>query len=131
MIEASRPTAVDFFCGAGGLSEGLTKAGFEVLLASDFWAPAAQTYRQNHPSVPFLEDDIRDISVDTVIEHCGGRIPDVVAGGPPCQGFSSAGARLMDDDRNTLVGYDPHRHLHQTSLGIGVTLASQLLIWRL
>ena len=88
MIEASRPTAVDFFCGAGGLSEGLTKAGFEVLLASDFWAPAAQTYRQNHPSVPFLEDDIRDISVDTVIEHCGGRIPDVVAGGPPCQGFS-------------------------------------------
>ena len=105
MIEACRPTAVDFFCGAGGLSEGLTEAGFEVLLASDFWAPAAQTYRQNHPSVPFLEYDIRDISVDTVLEYCGGRVPDVVAGGPPCQGFSSAGARLMDDDRNTLVGY--------------------------
>lgn len=75
------PNLVDFFCGAGGLSQALTEVGLDAALASDSWAPAAQTYRQNHPDVPFLQNDIRDVSADTVLQYCGGRTPDVVAGG--------------------------------------------------
>ena len=95
---------VDLFCGAGGLTTGFKAAGFEVAVASDFWHPAAETHRANFPSVPFLEADIRDLSTDDLLAHCDGK-PDIVAGGPPCQGFSSAGARQDGDARNTLVGH--------------------------
>ena len=95
---------VDLFSGAGGLTAGFESAGFDVAVASDFWHPAAQTHRANFPSVPFLEADIRELSASDLLALCRGT-PDVVAGGPPCQGFSSAGARSVEDARNTLVGH--------------------------
>lgn len=94
---------VDLFCGAGGLTVGLDAAGMDVAVASDFWRPAADTHRENFPDVPFLEADIRDVAAADLAHYCGSEI-DIVAGGPPCQGFSSAGARSTGDDRNTLVG---------------------------
>lgn len=100
-----RPTVVDLFCGAGGLTAGFEAAGFDVRVASDFWQPAAATHRTNFRDVPFLESDIRDVGVNDLLAYCGGVAPDVVAGGPPCQGFSSAGARADSDERNTLVGH--------------------------
>jgi DNA (cytosine-5)-methyltransferase 1 len=88
-------TAIDLFCGAGGMSLGLKRAGFEVVSAFDNWAPAVETYKAN------LGDHVRCQMIDS-----GMNLPqvDVIVGGPPCQGFSSAGLRLNEDSRNTLVG---------------------------
>jgi DNA (cytosine-5)-methyltransferase 1 len=57
------------------------------------------------PDHPFLEADIREVTPAVIRAHSGGSAPTVIAGGPPCQGFSSAGARLESDERNSLVGY--------------------------
>jgi DNA (cytosine-5)-methyltransferase 1 len=87
-------TIVDLFCGAGGLSLGLSRAGFRPICAIDHLAAAVQTYAHN------LGDHVR---VEEITETT--RIPtaDVIAGGPPCQGFSSAGLRRTGDARNSLV----------------------------
>ena len=90
-----QPTFIDLFCGAGGLSLGFSRAGFKPLAAFDSWAPAAETYRAN------LGDHVQRVSVTQNLD-----LPEasVMVGGPPCQGFSSAGMRRADDHRNTLVG---------------------------
>src|SRR5699024_7821226 len=103
---ASTPSvrSVDLFSGAGGLAVGLSAAGSEVALGSDLWMPAADTYRANFPRHPFLEVDARDLSEHDIKETGVTDGPWIMAGGPPCQGFSSAGARRGGDPRNTLVG---------------------------
>lgn len=86
---------VDLFCGSGALTLGLMEAGFKSLQAFDVWPPAIATFRKNigHHVEEF------DLSEPPEIPKC-----EVIAGGPPCQGFSSAGRRNVDDGRNSLVG---------------------------
>ena len=103
------PQLVDLFCGAGGLATGFTDSGFNTVLASDIWPAAGSTYQSNFPGHQFKLADIRDLDfADTGITEIN---PDslVVAGGPPCQGFSSAGARRQGDERNTLVSAFAHK----------------------
>jgi len=75
---------VDFFCGAGGFSEGFRQLGFEIIYAVDNWNPAVETYKLNNPSAKVMKADIM------TLEH--GDVPeaDVVIGGPPCTEFSSS-----------------------------------------
>jgi DNA (cytosine-5)-methyltransferase 1 len=87
-------TVLDLFCGAGGLSHGFANAGFDIVLAADKNRAAIATYRRNF-SHPALE---LDLSSSPNLPAAS-----VVVGGPPCQGFSSAGARRAGDSRNTLV----------------------------
>jgi DNA (cytosine-5)-methyltransferase 1 len=117
MEGASLPTAVDLFSGAGGLSEGLTRAGFRVLLALDSDPLALRTYRFNHPAVPdhrILCRDVRTLRKGELRRLIGREPLDLLAGAPPCQGFSHAGFRskatrtgyrLGRDDRNFLFEY--------------------------
>lgn len=93
-MSGSNPTLIDLFCGAGGISLGFQRAGFRALQALDNWPPAVDTYRLN------IGDHVRrcDLSENTELVDA-----DVIVGGPPCQGFSSAGMRRDDDRRNTLV----------------------------
>lgn len=88
------PTAIDLFAGCGGLSLGFQMGGFDILRSYDHWTPAVETCRRNfrHP-VEMLKLD----------EGCSLQHATVIVGGPPCQGFSSAGRRLPGDERNTLV----------------------------
>ncbi len=87
-------TLVDLFCGAGGVSLGFERAGFKVVHSVDHWKTAVDTYRANLGDHVVQEEisDGMDLPCSTVI-----------AGGPPCQGFSSAGRRLEHDQRNSLV----------------------------
>lgn len=96
---------IDLFCGAGGLSCGLEQAGFVPVLASEIEPVFASTYRANHPGVPIIEGDIRNITVDEIGSVAGGESGciDLVAGGPPCQGYSIiAPQRTVMDPRNHL-----------------------------
>lgn len=87
-------TVVDLFCGAGGLSLGFRRAGFDILRAVDNWKPAVDTYRAN------IGDHVVRQEIDM---DCELPVSTVLVGGPPCQGFSSAGRRNHDDRRNSLV----------------------------
>ena len=82
--------AVDLFVGAGGLSIGIAKAGFEIVFANDVDDDASITFTHNHPNVKFIKSNIADISVDKILELSKLRKGelDLLAGGPPCQGFS-------------------------------------------
>lgn len=101
------PRTIDFFCGAGGLSLGFSQEGFNIDLANDYEDVCIETFKYNHPEVPddrVILGDIRDI-VNNIEEYIDNEI-DVVIGGPPCQGFSSANQqRIIDDPRNELYKY--------------------------
>jgi DNA (cytosine-5)-methyltransferase 1 len=103
MEQVPKLRAVDLFCGAGGLSYGLEAAGFDVVAALDSWGPAARTYRSNFGH-PLVEGDVRSLSVaefERQTELTG--TVDLVAGGPPCQGFSIQRIGSDEDGRNDLV----------------------------
>lgn len=94
---------IDLFSGCGGLSLGFIKDGYTVKKAVEFDANIAKTYKMNHPEVDVIVDDIRYIDQSGVFKAGDA---DVIIGGPPCQGFSMAGARIrngfIDDPRNYL-----------------------------
>ncbi len=102
-------TAMDLFCGAGGLTRGVTLAGFRVLGAIEIDPLAAESYRMNFPKVTLWERDIAKVSVAevrrTLSLHAGEL--DLLAGCPPCQGFSRLttlnGHLDQPDPRNELV----------------------------
>ena len=86
-----RPVAVDLFCGAGGLSQGLEEAGYAVALSVDTDRSALKTHQHNLPGVALLKDLAKPDHVDAVVRMLDGLEIDLIAGGPPCQPFSRAG----------------------------------------
>lgn len=116
--------AIDLFCGAGGCSEGLIQAGFDILFSSDISDMVELTYRHRHEQLGLIQgyntwferSDIRDLKGSFIWEkikslewfnngerECPKNI-DLIIGGPSCQGFSRAGRRRKDDPRNMLFG---------------------------
>ena len=100
------PTAISFFVGCGGLCYGITAAGFNIVASNELVDDYRAIYKENFPNAKFLSNDIKDITneeIDEVLkEH---PVIDLFAGGPPCQGFSLAGKRDVEDQRNTLFQY--------------------------
>lgn len=96
---------IDLFAGAGGLSEGLSEAGFHCLFANEIMPIYAQTYARNHVGTKVLTSDIRTVDAYDILQNLGikrGEL-DLIAGGPPCQGFSiNAPIRSKEDSRNHL-----------------------------
>jgi len=98
-----KPTVVDLFCGAGGMSEGFRMAGYRILLGIEADKAAAETYRNNNRNTKLIVGDIGLVSGTKILEELKGEKVDVVIGGPPCQGFSQANTRRSaDDPRNEL-----------------------------
>jgi DNA (cytosine-5)-methyltransferase 1 len=105
-----RPKAFDLFCGAGGLTLGLKRAGFWVAGALDVDHLAVETYRLNHPTTPVWETDIRKLSAQRVLRALRlkpGSLA-LLAGCPPCQAFSSLRTlngrkRVRDRDTKDLL----------------------------
>lgn len=118
---------IDLFAGAGGLSLGFEKAGFDVILANEYDREISNTYRLNHPHTLMIDSDIKEFVKDMegTIGRCLEKNQfiqpeslfkkldniDVIIGGPPCQGFSMAGGRIrkvnefVEDPRNELFKY--------------------------
>lgn len=98
-------TAVDLFSGCGGLSLGLKRAGFIVKAAVEIDSSAAQTYRSNHKETVLIQSDIRNVTGKKIREAAGlaaGKL-DLLAGCPPCQGFSRIRRQGEQDPRNDLL----------------------------
>lgn len=98
-------TAVDLFCGAGGLSQGLTDGGIRVMAASDHDPDACATYRANFPRATLVEGDLTSpVKHEELLASLGSKQLDLLAGGPPCQAYSQVRNhdRVMDDPRNRL-----------------------------
>lgn len=96
-------TVVDLFCGAGGLSEGFRRAGYQVVAGSDHDPDAVATYTRNFPEAQALRGDVRNRALRERLDAAAADA-DVLVGGPPCQAFSQVRnhTRLIDDPRNSL-----------------------------
>ena len=97
--------AADFFAGAGGLSHGFQRAGFQIAFANEINPDYATTYECNHPGTRMFRGSIEHLNTKELLRETGhGRHDiDVLIGGPPCQGFSiNAPLRNFADQRNRL-----------------------------
>lgn len=107
--DRNKPTAIDLFSGCGGLTVGLKRAGFRVVGAVEIDPLSIKTYKANHKDVTVWETDIRDLDPAKLVTVLGlrERRLDLIAGCPPCQGFSTIrtlnGAFVIDDPRNDLL----------------------------
>lgn len=99
-----RPRFLDLFCGIGGLSLGLERAGLEPIGGVDCWEATARTFEHNHAPQKCLLGDISKLQVSDVVNFfdVDARDIDLMVGGPPCQGFSTVGKRDAGDPRNLL-----------------------------
>ena len=96
---------IDLFCGAGGLSKGFLDADFNVLLGIDFDDAALRTFENNHGNAKAMKLDLFNhdniLEIEKFLKERNEKV-DVLVGGPPCQGFSLAGKRDEEDERNIL-----------------------------
>lgn len=93
---------IDLFCGCGGLSLGFERAGFTILLGIDVWQDAVTTFNYNHKKSKGICKDLSKLSPWEIESELNDNTVDFIMGGPPCQGFSVAGKRIVDDERNKL-----------------------------
>lgn len=108
MAKKAKRTAIDLFCGAGGLTQGLKQANFDVIGAVESVKTYAESYRINHPKTRLKEEDIVKVDPEGYMHELGLKAGDLdlLAGCPPCQGYSTIGTRnrgQRDDPRNELV----------------------------
>jgi len=99
--------SIDIFSGVGGLTQGMHQADFKTQVAFEIDEIASKAYRLNHPDTTVITKDIRKVTIAEIKRKLNGKKIHLLAGCPPCQGFSSI-RRLnrvqpIDDDRNDLV----------------------------
>lgn len=93
---------IDLFCGVGGLSLGFENAGFEVAAAIDMWDDAIKTFNHNRKDKVAQTISVEDFNVNVLPALIKREKITGIIGGPPCQGFSTVGKRIIDDSRNKL-----------------------------
>ena len=118
-IDDPKPVAVDLFAGAGGLGHGFRQAGWRVAVAVERDRDAAQTYRANNPGTPVIEADVTKVTGDNLQAVAPELKPVAVLAGPPCQGYSVAGARNPSD---------PQNHLYKEVVRVADALGANLIV---
>jgi DNA (cytosine-5)-methyltransferase 1 len=120
----SRPAlrTIDLFAGAGGITEGFRVVGYECLYANDSMPEAMETFQRNHPGALADCRNIEQVKPSEIRSRLGiakGEL-DVLAGGPPCQGFSiNAPERFLKDPRNKLFkDYEVSRGIRAEDLPV-------------
>ena len=95
---------IRFICGCGGFTQGFKQAGYSPVLGVDMWQDATKTYKYNFPESAVINEDITKLTAKDLLDaSCvEANDIDVIIGGPPCQGFSISGKRMIDDPRNVL-----------------------------
>lgn len=99
----NKHTAIDLFCGCGGVTEGLKQAGFTVIAAVDNDPVCCQTYRLNHPEVHLIEKDILKTSAQSLKRILAGQKLDLLVVCAPCQPFSRLNKSTSPDERVFLI----------------------------
>jgi DNA (cytosine-5)-methyltransferase 1 len=121
----SAPTFIDLFSGCGGFTLGMLRAGFDCVAAVDFNPEAVATLRANlcdksptglPPVKHALKADLTTLSPDALADIIGTHSVDVIVGGPPCQGFSTARQRDGSNHGTERLKDDPRRHLFREFL---------------
>lgn len=138
-----KSTAIDMFCGAGGFSLGLCRAGFKIVAAIDNNPDAIRTYRLNHPEIPdeaIIEDEIqsdaRRIKLKQLRSLLNGQELDLLVGGPPCQGYSMMGNRVPHKYENGNKSFgadykfaeDKRNHLFKAMLKVARELKPRYVV---
>jgi DNA (cytosine-5)-methyltransferase 1 len=99
--------SIDLFSGVGGLTEGLEQSGFQTKMAFEIDELASKAYKLNHPKTEIITADIRNVDTNDIKKKLKGKTIHLLAGCPPCQGFSSIRrlnrAQPVEDDRNSLI----------------------------
>lgn len=112
----SQPTFIDLFCGCGGFTLGMLRAGFACLAAIDFNTEAVATLKANLPEVENpLERDLTKFGPEKLARHLDARDVEVIVGGPPCQGFSNV-RRVDGSNHGRRLKPDQRRHLYREFL---------------
>lgn len=108
---------LDIFSGAGGLMLGFEQEGFEIILSTDIDEDCEKVHRYNRPDKSYIRADIYDLTNDKIDELLEGKRIDVLIGGPPCQGFSTIGARASSDPEKRMK-HDPRNDLFREYIRI-------------
>ncbi len=123
--DCNMPTFIDLFSGCGGFTLGMQRAGFDCLAAIDFNSEAVSTLRANlqtksptgfNPVGYALNADLTTLAPEVLAAVIGTRTVDVIVGGPPCQGFSTARQRDGSNHGTERLRADPRRHLFRRFL---------------
>lgn len=112
---------LDTFAGAGGFSLGFQLAGAELIGAIERDSWASETFKFNHPEATVLHRDITDLTDKEIISNFGSEKPNVILGGPPCQGFSIC-------NKNSGDPKDPRNSLFEEFIRVGRVLKPEIMI---
>ncbi len=106
-MKLGRPIGIDLFAGAGGMSLGFEQAGFDVAAAVEIDPVHCAVHKFNFPRTPMIPRSVEGLSADEIRRAAGiGKSPvHCVFGGPPCQGFSLIGHRVLDDPFETSLSW--------------------------
>lgn len=122
----SKPTVVDVFCGAGGMSEGFRQAGFEILLGVDCDPWAVKTYRKHHGNA--IQCRIENLSARRIRKEIGGRRVTVLLAGPPCQAFSNVAIPKLKHLKKSTTRSHPLNKLYREVLRLVRGLEPQFFV---